>query len=121
MKKTLKSLAGRALHVTGLHRKLLNDTGVIVAFHRVDDRNAGDALTVSVDAFESFCRFFKRHYDVISLGDFVTRLEHGMGVAVAERASPIMTEDSAAVAKRGGIQRMVTAGESSPPSPGAAC
>ncbi len=81
MKKILKSLAGRALHITGVHRKLLSDTGVIVAFHRVDDDNAGDALTVSVDAFERFCRFFKRHYDVISLGDLVTRLERGQSVA----------------------------------------
>ena len=81
MKKLLKSLGGRALHVTRLHRKLLKDTGVIVAFHRVDDRNAGDALTVSVDAFERFCRFFKRYYDVIPLGDLVTRLERGTSVA----------------------------------------
>ncbi len=75
MKKLLKSLAGRALHVTGLHRVALKDTGVIVAFHRVDDRNAGDALTVSVEAFERFCHFFKRYYEVIPLGDLVTRLE----------------------------------------------
>ncbi len=81
MKKLLKTLAGRALHLTGLHRKLLKDTAVIVAFHRVDDRVAGDALSVSVDAFERFCRFFKRHYDVISLGDLVTRLERGEDVA----------------------------------------
>ena len=53
MKKLLKSIAGRALHLTGLHRRLLNDTGVIVAFHRVDDRVAGDALTVSVEAFNA--------------------------------------------------------------------
>jgi len=81
VKRFLKSLAGRAVHLTGLHRKLLADTGVIVAFHRVDDRVAGDALSLSVDAFDRFCRFFKRYYDVISLSDFLTRLEGGIDVA----------------------------------------
>jgi peptidoglycan/xylan/chitin deacetylase (PgdA/CDA1 family) len=81
VKKLLKSLAGRGLHHSGLHRRALRETGVIVAFHRVDDRVAGDALSVGVDAFDRFCQFFRRHYDVISLGDLVTRLERGVDVA----------------------------------------
>ena len=81
MKKLAKSLAGRALHASGLHRALLRDTGVIVAFHRVNDRTAGDALSVSVDAFERLCGFFARYYDVVSLGDLVARLEGGQNIA----------------------------------------
>ena len=55
---------------------MLGDQGVVVAFHRVSDIQR-DPLTCSVKDFEAFCRFFRRHFTVISLGEMVARLDGG--------------------------------------------
>lgn len=75
LKHRTKSLLGRGIVASGLHHLLLKDGGVIVAFHRVNDKLPSDALTVSSRKFEAFCRFFRNHFDVIELDDFVARLE----------------------------------------------
>lgn len=72
-----KSIAGDWLAALGLHHRVLGDRGVVVAFHRVSDAYQ-DSLTCSVKAFEGFCRFFRRHFAVISLGEMVRRLECGL-------------------------------------------
>ncbi len=77
LKRSIKSLAGRLLFETGLARRRLRRTGVVVAFHRVNDATAGDPLTVSVPDFERFCRFFRRHFEVVPLGEVVARCEAG--------------------------------------------
>ncbi|MEP6492873.1 MAG: polysaccharide deacetylase family protein [bacterium] len=64
-----------------LHRVVLGDRGIIVAFHRVTDIIPEDGLTRSARDFERFCRFFKTNYDTIPLGDFVARVERGESVA----------------------------------------
>jgi peptidoglycan/xylan/chitin deacetylase (PgdA/CDA1 family) len=56
----------------GLRRK-----GVVVAFHRVNDRTAGDALTRSSRDYERLCEFFRTHFDVVSLGSLRGELEAG--------------------------------------------
>lgn len=76
----LKSLAGDALSTFGLHSLLLGDRGVVVAFHRVSDAYR-DPLTCSVKDFESFCRFFKRRFTVVALGEMVSRLERGQSLS----------------------------------------
>ena len=48
---------------------------MVLAFHRVNSETAGDALTISPREFEDHCRFVRRHFDVISLGELVRRLE----------------------------------------------
>jgi peptidoglycan/xylan/chitin deacetylase (PgdA/CDA1 family) len=73
----VKSVAGGWLTRLGLHRRILGDRGVVVTFHRVSDAYQ-DVFTCSVKDFESFCRFFRRHFTVISLGEMVSRLEHGL-------------------------------------------
>ncbi len=80
MKKALKALAGRAVFAAGMHRHLLGDRGIIVAFHRVNDQTAGDALTVSCRSFARFCAFFKRHYEVLPLGEMVARIDRGESI-----------------------------------------
>lgn len=75
-RRKVKSIAGKWLAVLGLHRRFLGDRGLAVAFHRVSD-DYQDGLTCSVKDFESFCRFVRRHFDVISLGQMVKRLESG--------------------------------------------
>lgn len=78
--RTAKSLVGNGLAAFGLHRRLIGDRAVAVAFHRVSDAYR-DALTCSVRDFESFCKFFRRHFTVIPLGEMVTRLETGEGLS----------------------------------------
>lgn len=73
--RTLKGAAGSTLCALGAQRALLRETGVVVAFHRVNDRTAGDALSVGVAHFARLCRFFRRHFDVIPLGALLDRLE----------------------------------------------
>lgn len=79
-RRTAKSLVGHGLVAFGLHRRLIGDRGVAVAFHRVSDAYR-DALTCSVQDFESFCKFFRQHFAVIPLGEMVTRLERGQGLS----------------------------------------
>ncbi len=43
-------------------------------FHRVDDRCAGNPISCTVAEFEAYCRFFKRYFDVITLGELIGRV-----------------------------------------------
>ena len=72
----VKTIVGRSLTALGLHRRLLGDRGVVVAFHRVNDAYQ-DGLTCSVKDFESFCAFFRQYFTVIPLAEMVKRLERG--------------------------------------------
>lgn len=71
-----KSLAGGWLARLGLHRRILGERGVVVTFHRVSDAYRDD-FTCPVRDFEAFCRFFRRHFTVLPLGQMVTYLQHG--------------------------------------------
>ena len=81
MRRTAGALVGRGILFSRLHKFMLGDEGIIVAFHRVDDRLPEDGLTRSSRVFERFCRFFKANFDVIPLTDFVLRLERKESVA----------------------------------------
>jgi peptidoglycan/xylan/chitin deacetylase (PgdA/CDA1 family) len=59
---------------------VVGDRGVVVAFHRVSDAYR-DSLTFPVAHFETICRFFRRRFAVIPLGEMVTRLERGQPLA----------------------------------------
>ena len=75
-----ESLVGNCLTALGLHSWLLGDRGVVVGFHRVNDAYQ-DSLTCSVKTFESFCRFFRRHFTVVPLDEMVRRLDRGETVS----------------------------------------
>lgn len=77
MKRSIKSVLGRAMFASHLDALLLRNTAVVVAFHRVGAAAPSDGLTVSVDMFERYCRFFVRHFRVVSLRDLVRGLERG--------------------------------------------
>jgi peptidoglycan/xylan/chitin deacetylase (PgdA/CDA1 family) len=74
----MKHLLGHTLFAARLHAMLLRDAAVVVAFHRVADAPASDALTTDVRMFERYCRFFRRHFRVVPLGDVVDRFERGL-------------------------------------------
>jgi peptidoglycan/xylan/chitin deacetylase (PgdA/CDA1 family) len=80
MKSLVRTIGGRLFRKAGLVRPGLRETGVVVAFHRVNERTADDALTRSPADYRRFCRFFKEHFDVVSLDDFLTRLETGRSI-----------------------------------------
>ena len=80
MKRSVKHLLGHGLFAANLDAVLLRNTAVVVAFHRVQEADPSDALTVDAAAFERHCRFFRRHFEVVPLRDLVYRLEHGQRV-----------------------------------------
>ena len=72
-----KSLLGRLIFETGLKVGLLRNAAVVVAFHRIQDTERPEALTVATRTFEEYCRFFRRHFHVVPLRDLVAKLEQG--------------------------------------------
>ena len=80
MKGRVKSVIGRLAYASGLNALMLRRTGAIVAFHRVQDGEDSQGLSIGRDMFERHCRFFTRHFDVVPLRDLVSRLEQGRGV-----------------------------------------
>jgi len=76
MKRLIKDLVGRAIVTSRLSALLLRNTAVVVAFHRVQDGPADSSgLTIGVDLFERYCRFFRRHFRVTPLRAVVDRQE----------------------------------------------
>jgi peptidoglycan/xylan/chitin deacetylase (PgdA/CDA1 family) len=76
--RTLKHLLGRSLFAVRLDALLMRNEAVVVAFHRVrDDAHVSDPLTVDTRTFESYCRFFKRFFNVVPLPNLVSLLENG--------------------------------------------
>ena len=75
LKSLVRTIGGRLLRTTGLIHAGLRQTGVVVAFHRVNDRSADDPITKSPKDYRRFCRFFKQHFDVVPLAAFLARLE----------------------------------------------
>jgi peptidoglycan/xylan/chitin deacetylase (PgdA/CDA1 family) len=80
VKGAIKSLLARIIFECRLSAVLLRNAAVVVAFHRVRDMAGSDGLTIGVDMFERYCRFFTRHFRVTSLPDLVHRLEQGRGL-----------------------------------------
>jgi peptidoglycan/xylan/chitin deacetylase (PgdA/CDA1 family) len=74
VKRSIKSVLGGAIFEAGLDALLLKNTAVVVAFHRVHDR-APNGITTNIATFERYCRYFKRHFRVVSLRDLVHKLE----------------------------------------------
>jgi peptidoglycan/xylan/chitin deacetylase (PgdA/CDA1 family) len=74
-----KARLARPLFATGLHRLLLRGRGVIVAFHRVDDRVRGNPIGCGVDEFRAYLDFFTRHFRVVRLAELLDRVRDGRG------------------------------------------
>jgi peptidoglycan/xylan/chitin deacetylase (PgdA/CDA1 family) len=67
--------ASRLLPTGSLARRRLRDSALVLAFHRVNDRSAGDGLTLSARDFDAYCRFLGDHLEVVHLKDIVENLE----------------------------------------------
>jgi peptidoglycan/xylan/chitin deacetylase (PgdA/CDA1 family) len=79
MKEPIRRLLGHTLFAAHLDAVLMRNAAVVVAFHRVQDTDGSEGLTVDVGMFERYCRFFQRHFRVVPLRDLVERLERGGG------------------------------------------
>jgi peptidoglycan/xylan/chitin deacetylase (PgdA/CDA1 family) len=66
-KKNIKSALGRTADRLGLLTRDFRSKMIIIAFHRVNDWMAEDAITCNSAKFESFCRFFQSHFKVVPL------------------------------------------------------
>jgi peptidoglycan/xylan/chitin deacetylase (PgdA/CDA1 family) len=80
MKRQAKNALGWLAYATRLDAWLRRRAGVVVAFHRVQDGEDANGLSVGRDMFERHCRFFKRHFDVVHLRELVSCLEEGRRV-----------------------------------------
>jgi peptidoglycan/xylan/chitin deacetylase (PgdA/CDA1 family) len=80
VKRRIKHHLGQALYRTGVYRRGLRDRAVIVLFHRVDDRLAGDPISCTVDDFRRLCRFFKQYFNVITLAELLEKMRAGKPV-----------------------------------------
>jgi peptidoglycan/xylan/chitin deacetylase (PgdA/CDA1 family) len=81
IRKQIKSVMGRAAGLTGAYERRFRSQMTIVAFHRVNDHLANDPLTCSTAKFEDFCRFFRKHFRVLTLAEQVagSRAGHDLG------------------------------------------
>jgi peptidoglycan/xylan/chitin deacetylase (PgdA/CDA1 family) len=83
LKVKVKTMLGRAADMTGICARRFGSVTTIVAFHRVNDALPEDGLTCSPAKFESFCRFFREHFRVVSLSELVTGARAGRDMAGA--------------------------------------
>jgi peptidoglycan/xylan/chitin deacetylase (PgdA/CDA1 family) len=67
----VKDALGRVAGMSGAYARHFRSHATIVAFHRVTDQLPEDDLTCGARKFETFCRFFQRHFRVLSLADQV--------------------------------------------------
>ena len=80
MKASFKRLLGHGLFAANLNAVLLRNAAVIVAFHRIQETDPSDSLSIDTASFERHCRFFERHFHVVPLRELVRRLENGQPV-----------------------------------------
>ena len=73
-KRLVKSYLGRAASSLGLLSYQFDKVMTVVAFHRVNDKLSEDGLTCRSTAFEDYCNFFKKNFDVVPLADQVARI-----------------------------------------------
>jgi peptidoglycan/xylan/chitin deacetylase (PgdA/CDA1 family) len=72
---TVKDLVGHSVFASGLHGALLRNSAVVAVFHHIRDGAKNDSLSIGVEMFERYCRFFRQHFKVISLPQLVAKLE----------------------------------------------
>jgi peptidoglycan/xylan/chitin deacetylase (PgdA/CDA1 family) len=77
MRSHIKNALGRLMVQSHLDAALLRSTGVVVAFHRIQDGNDRRGLSIGREMFDGYCRFFADHFRVVSLAALVARLERG--------------------------------------------
>jgi peptidoglycan/xylan/chitin deacetylase (PgdA/CDA1 family) len=80
IRERVKDALGRLSSLSGVYGRRFNSQATMVAFHRVNDTIDADGLTCGSAKFEAFCRFFRQHFRVISLSEFLVSRRAGKDV-----------------------------------------
>jgi len=83
VKKRIKAAFGRLIYLSGVHRRILGNRCLIVAFHRVCDEALASEINCSSAEFTGYCRFLRRHFDAITLDEAIRRLKAGESIGGA--------------------------------------
>ena len=71
---------GRVAGMGGGYARHFSSRMTIVAFHRITDELAEDSLTCGSRKFETFCRFFQRHFKILPLSEQIARRQAGQNL-----------------------------------------
>jgi peptidoglycan/xylan/chitin deacetylase (PgdA/CDA1 family) len=74
MKQQIKAVAGHLMYRSSAHRLRWVGRGLVVVFHRIDDRYPNDPITVTRKAFERYLDFFVTYFRVVSLSELLAKL-----------------------------------------------
>lgn len=69
-----KDVCGRLMVLTRMHRRLLRRVAVIVAFHSISRAGTDGVMRCSPADLRTYCRFFSRHMNVVSLTELATQV-----------------------------------------------
>lgn len=73
----VKTVIGRVLFGLRLHRQLLSDKAIIVAFHTIGEAGQKSSINVTPAEFQKYCSFFKRYFDVVPLQELLEDIRSG--------------------------------------------
>lgn len=76
-KKAVKSFSGRLAGLSGIYARDFRSKMTVIAFHRVTDEMPEDDLTCGAEKFRAFCRFFLKHFRVLSLAEQIAGCQAG--------------------------------------------
>jgi peptidoglycan/xylan/chitin deacetylase (PgdA/CDA1 family) len=76
-KRHVKALIGRVIYGLRLHRALLGNKGLVVLFHRIDDRLQGNPISATSQEFAEFCAFFAKYFRVVSMEEMLRLIDAG--------------------------------------------
>jgi peptidoglycan/xylan/chitin deacetylase (PgdA/CDA1 family) len=75
VKKRIKALLGFLVFSSGLHKLILRNRCLVVAFHRVSDDAENSSINCTPNEFRRYCEFLRRHFSVVPLSEVVNRLQ----------------------------------------------
>jgi peptidoglycan/xylan/chitin deacetylase (PgdA/CDA1 family) len=81
IKTYVKKQLGRICHFSGVYRFAMTGKAIIVVFHSISDNADGNPIASSPEKFEQFCRYFQKHFHVISMNELVERLMGGKDIS----------------------------------------
>jgi peptidoglycan/xylan/chitin deacetylase (PgdA/CDA1 family) len=81
MKRAIKGMLGMLAFHSGVYRRFFRSKALIVLFHRVDDRYAGNPITCTIAEFRAYCDFFRQYFTVVSLEELLRKVESGEDVS----------------------------------------
>jgi peptidoglycan/xylan/chitin deacetylase (PgdA/CDA1 family) len=77
LRRSVKTVLGWAAGVGDRYVTELRSRAVVVAFHRIDSSLANDPIGCTPERFERFCRFFRRHFQVVPLSGLLADYRAG--------------------------------------------